>query len=208
VYSGTGWNEKAKRYKNLKKESKKMKGLVNPIKKKADAPASDPITQAVEAPVHGAVKDMEEPIVATAARPEEDRELSIKQETKPTPPPEPEVVKEEEPPVQAPVTQAEEPVAEEAPTQEQPKPERQPRQRKAPAPVAGQLPDLEKIKAQLTVEIGPVTGDRFDKTLTDIRALRDIQIQVARLMTNLASELAKTAKNAVDKYALIQNIMK
>ena len=83
------------------------------------------------------------------------------------------------------------------------------RRRAAAKKAAGALVETVKaITAELGADIDDIPAEKFDETIEELRAIRDLQIAAARRAANLACGLAKMSKAALDMYAAVKNFVK
>lgn len=193
VFIGDAWNPVDLAFKKLiKKRTKKMKGLGNPLTMKKPAPTPEPIEKEQPKSELAAAFDAalgEDSVVIN-------NEVGIEAELdprvdaqKPMDDPTEESVPVRNSEVQEP---AEEPI-------------KKMRTRKTARP-AGL--DLAAVVESLGAPVEFEDETQVDALLTELRDLRDLQVAAARRAANLASAFVKFSKNAIERYAQIRELLK
>lgn len=198
VFIGDAWNPANLAFKKLiKKRTKKMKGLGNPLtmKKPASAPAPEPAEKEPAKSELAAAFDAalgEDPVVIN-------NEAGIEVELDPR--------VDAQKPMDDPIEEAvsmqttdSEPVP--APVEEL---ARKTRTRKTARP-AGL--DLAAVVESLSAPVEFDDETQVDALLTELRDLRDLQVAAARRAANLASAFVKFSKNAIERYTQIRELLK
>lgn len=190
VIVGDAWDDASQAFKKLIKQRsirRSMKGLVNPLAKTNKEKAKE----TVETPEE--IKQ-EKPVTPTATTlPEVPKEIEIPTEEEVKP-------------------QGASPL-EQAPQEDGPEPEAAVVQKKTRKPrtraVAKALGlDLSKVMEDLSAPVEALTAGEIDQAKEDLRALRDLQIAASRRAANIAAEVIKVSRTALDAFAKMQEFMK
>lgn len=187
VYVGDAWNPADLAFKRLiKKRTKKMKGLGNPLtmKKTAPAPSPEPAVAAVPA---------EQPAV-------EQHTQSLAEAFDEALGGDPVVIADETGIEVEPCVEAQKPLDEAAK-----EPARKPRARRSARP-AGL--DLEHVLEALGSPVELDDASQLDAVVAELRTLRDLQIAAARRSANLSIAFAEFSKNTIERYAQIRELLK
>lgn len=196
VFIGDAWNPANLAFKKLiKKRTKKMKGLGNPLTMKKPAPAPEPAEKEPAKSELAAAFDAalgEDPVVIN-------NEAGIEVELDPRV----DAQKPMDDPIEEPVNvQSPASVSAQEPAEE---PTKKTRTRKTARP-AGL--DLASVVESLGAPVEFEDETQVDALLTELRDLRDLQVAAARRAANLASAFVKFSKNAIERYAQIRELLK